>query len=314
MLYFSFATHLIYLNYMARISSRLVREARKVSLLLPPLLRANRNIESAKQELKWIQQELPRDQWLDAIARRSKLEPLQYILGTQPFGSLVIKCRNEVLIPRWETEEWCFKLSNAIIDADVKEINILDACCGTGCIPLSLNHELTSNRISNNVSAFDVSEPAVSLAKENNQGNNLQVEIKQADLFNTDILTQLNVHKLDLITSNPPYIPLEDYKSSLQVNGVERSVRLYEPGLALIGKNEFYDALVTNILLPLGATAFIFELGYTEQADHVAHLLKPFEWTVGKLYDTNDKIRCVLGWKSDSKMMFMRELCTEVYD
>lgn len=301
---------------MPRVSSRLINGARKVSPLLPPLLKANKSINAAKQELKWIQQELPKHQWRDAIKRRSKLEPLQYILKSQPFGPLDIACRAGVLIPRWETEEWCFKLSDEIVKANIDSISILDACCGTGCIPLALNYLLSLKSIENTVIAFDISSEAINLAKENNIKNGLQVCIKQADLLADNLLKSLKLNrKVDLITSNPPYIPFSDYRSSLKANGVERSVRLYEPGLALIGDTEFYKALIENLLLPLGANGFVFELGYIEQADYVFQLLKPLkEWKVGKLYDSNNNIRCVSGWKTDSNMLFIKELCSEYYN
>ncbi|TFY73655.1 hypothetical protein EWM64_g10357, partial [Hericium alpestre] len=74
--------------------------------------------ESAKQELKWMQQALsspppgPARAMPDLasmVARRAHGEPLQYILGTQPFGPLHIRCRAPVLIPRPETEDWALR-------------------------------------------------------------------------------------------------------------------------------------------------------------------------------------------------------------
>ena len=88
---------------MSRISAKLIRDARRISPFLPRLLPANRTIEQASLELKWIKQELPKEDWNDAVNQRYQLVPLQYILGSQPFGELNIKCTQGVLIPRWET-------------------------------------------------------------------------------------------------------------------------------------------------------------------------------------------------------------------
>ncbi|KAG7821708.1 hypothetical protein KL928_000183 [Ogataea angusta] len=68
----------------------------------------------AAQELRWIQQELPKSQWQTAVEQRARLVPLQYILGSQPFGDLTIKCKPGVLIPRNDTEEWCEALKQVI--------------------------------------------------------------------------------------------------------------------------------------------------------------------------------------------------------
>lgn len=293
---------------MVRITLKLVNEARALDKLLPSLLRANRSIGAARQELKWIKAELPPDKWNEAVKRRLRLEPLQYILGSQPFGSLDIKCKQNVLIPRWETEEWCFALINAIKSSKLSKINIIDACCGTGCIPLALDKELLNKTIL----AFDISDDAINLAKENNQLNNLNVKITRGDVFDKNLSTTLSFYP-DLITSNPPYIPKNDYFSSFKNNGVEKSVKLYEPVLALIGDLEFYHGLITNLLIPSNANGFIFELGYVQQADFVFNLLSS-DWVVGKLYDSNQKLRCVLGWKKNSNMELLKELCHEIYE
>ena len=118
-----------------RISPRTIRQASKVPLL-KYFLAANRTLENAKQELKWVQQELPPQKWTWAAKRRLRLVPLQYILGSQPFGELTILCKENVLIPRWETEEWVGHLLN-ILEKNSKLLKVVDVCTGTGCIPLA---------------------------------------------------------------------------------------------------------------------------------------------------------------------------------
>ncbi|ODV79971.1 modification methylase HemK [Suhomyces tanzawaensis NRRL Y-17324] len=299
---------------MPRISPRLVREALWHSRLLPPLLRANPEIAMAKQELRWIKNELPRDQWRDAITRRSKLEPLQYILGTQPFGELDIECRPGVLIPRWETEEWVTKLSNLVASrCPKKNIHIVDACTGSGCVPLLLNHQLNGQSdISSQIVGFDISLEAFNLANHNLariDNSTPNVKFKQLNLFSESLVQELAVDEVDILVSNPPYIPKEDFYSSMYMNGVEKSVRLYEPALALIGENEFYEALLAQLILPMKIKAFVFELGYQLQVDFVKTFLEGKGWEVGSMNDGSGKIRCVLGWRKE--MDFMQKLAEE---
>lgn len=276
---------------MPRISPRIIREAYSYSKLLPPLLRAA-PLEQAKRELKWIQQELPQKDWFNAIVRRSRLVPLQYILRSQPFGPLDIICRPGVLIPRWETEEWCFKLSR-LISANETEIGILDACTGTGCIPLLLDHELS---VETKIIGFDISQEAYQLSKDNLEKYILKFSSSSVTFLKEDIFNY-SPGNFDLITSNPPYIPLLDYKSSVKNNGVEKSVRIYEPELALVGENEFYKALV-DLVLASNARGFVFELGYESQLEFVSERLRDSEWTVERMDDSSGNIRCAIGWKS----------------
>lgn len=305
---------------MPRIAPRAIREAVKTSRLLPPLLRANRCLEGAKQELKWIQNELPEDKWKDAVLRRAKLEPLQYILGTQPFGELDILCKEGVLIPRWETEEWTNLLADQLVEKFMHHpLAIVDACSGSGCIPLLLNHRLKDRGIIADIRAFDISEKAYELIRANLAlyqevfGQDISnFTISKANLLNSEEMAHLAECKPDLIVSNPPYIPIRDYNLPVLLNGVERSVREYEPKLALVGENEFYSALIENLVLPLGAEGFVFELGYMEQVDCVKQLLEekePKKWETGTYRDSGGNIRCIIGWLRKSPMSFLQNMC-----
>lgn len=289
---------------MVRVTRALVRVARSHSRLLPPLLRAV-PLEQAKQELMWIQCELPQKEWVQAVRRRSKLEPLQYILGTQPFGELDIICRKGVLIPRWETEEWVTKLTSCLLKQ--QNINIIDACTGSGCIPLLLHHQLTQERT---IVGFDISHDAISLSKDNlrkyEKGyGKSSVRFEKVNVFDTDVVHKLGLSECDIVVSNPPYIPLDDYKLPVSHNGVEKSVRLYEPSLALIGDLEFYEALVKNVVLPLKCRGFVFELGYMEQVEYTSKLVKELGWETKPYYDTAGKIRAIVGWRGDSSLQDM---------
>ena len=97
---------------MPRLPTSLLRRARHIHPLLPRLLRPCRDLESAQNELRWLREhaiekgevEGERARWqskLDRLCReRERGRPLQYILGSQPFGNLDILCRSKVLIPR----------------------------------------------------------------------------------------------------------------------------------------------------------------------------------------------------------------------
>lgn len=251
---------------------------------------------------------MPEKEWSEAVVRRSRHEPLQYILGSQPFGPLDISCRKGVLIPRWETEEWCKKLTDVLGQEYAnKSLRIVDACTGTGCIPLLIEHNLRLQQVVTDITGFDIAQEAYDLAKENSQKQDLtSVVFKKADLLQDDLMEALNISEIDLITSNPPYIPFSDYNSPLHANGIQKSVRQYEPQLALVGENEFYVAMVKNLIIPSRAKGFILELGYQEQADCIRDLLDG-DWDVGTYDDSAGNLRCVVGWKKE--MAVLQKIC-----
>ncbi|KAI0421969.1 S-adenosyl-L-methionine-dependent methyltransferase [Xylaria grammica] len=112
------------------------------------------------------------------VARRGAGEPLQYVLGTQPFGDLDILCEKGVLIPRPETEAWASMLGDLMLalfhhdsaEGKGERLRVLDLCSGTGCIGLSLyNHAmaLARHRPPLRLFGFDVEARAVRLARKN---------------------------------------------------------------------------------------------------------------------------------------------------
>lgn len=275
---------------MPRVSFSQVR-ATYHNKLLPPLLHATKSLEQARNELRWIQNELPSSQWRNAIVRRGQLEPLQYILGSQPFGPLDIKCRKNVLIPRWETEEWAMKVAEK---ANGKKLSVLDVCTGSGCVALLLKHQ-----IGEPVAAVDLSDDAIALAEDNRESLKLDVEIQKGDVLQDNFYSTHFDKPFDLVVSNPPYIPKEDYEAPVSANGTERSVKLYEPRMALVGHLEFYKALVENVVKPLQCNAFVFELGYEDQANYTKLLLQP-GWETATWKDSAGNLRCIYGWRSPS--------------
>ncbi|HYA88507.1 MAG TPA: peptide chain release factor N(5)-glutamine methyltransferase [Nitrospirota bacterium] len=158
-----------------------------------------------------------------AIERRVRREPLQYITGNQEFWGLDFAVTRDVLIPRPETE----LIIEAVLGCAKKDrtSTIIDLCTGSGCIAVSLAKELDPARIF----ATDTSGKALAVARENahRHGVSDRIRFLEGDLFNP--LNELDIlGQADIIVSNPPYIPSGDY-SAVQVE-----VRDYEPKLALI--------------------------------------------------------------------------------
>lgn len=160
------------------------------------------------------------------VARRCAGEPLQYVVGEAEFMSLPFKTDRRALIPRPETEilvehllRWC-----KICSAGSKTVKILEIGTGSGCIAVSLANYLPAAR----VLAVDVTEEALSLARENARLNGVadQVEFMQAD-FLDDHFTATLGQKFDAVVANPPYVSLEDYSQ------LPAEIREFEPEIAL---------------------------------------------------------------------------------
>jgi release factor glutamine methyltransferase len=153
------------------------------------------------------------------VERRRAREPLAYVLGEWGFRRLVLTVDRRALVPRPETEvvvERCLALLE-----DVAEPRVLDVGTGSGAIALAIADEHTGAR----VVAVDRSEDALALARENLARTGLegQVEVRSGDLLDgVD-------GAFDLVVSNPPYVPAEEYDS------LQPEIRLYEPYEAVVG-------------------------------------------------------------------------------
>lgn len=265
------------------------------------------SLEQAKTEALWITNELPQNKWLKASQDRASYMPLQYILGNQPFANLNILCKEGVLIPRLDTEEWVLEASKCL--KDVKIDSLLDYCTGSGCVGLGFASEL--DHLSG-VSCVDFKLKAIQLAKENLDVNKnslkTKVEIFEGDLFTSFIPNEkiyTNSKFTNLLVSNPPYITETEMKDGT----VEKSVLEYEPKDALIGDLEFYEALCRRILNQNNSfKGFIFELGNINQAKMVRELLNNEDWIVGIRNDYSGNLRNVLGWRSNSSFEVLSKI------
>ena len=161
--------------------------------------------------------------------------PLQYIIGKTEFYGLPFVVNKHVLIPRPETEElvaWVvsessrFKTFNTSTKqtTETKQLKILDIGTGSGCIPISLKKQLPFAKIS----AIDISEEALSVAKKNAVLNNVDIHFILQDILKTVALDQ----HYDIIISNPPYVR-ESEKKELKNNVLKN-----EPHVALFVEND----------------------------------------------------------------------------
>ena len=183
------------------------------------------------------------------VKRLQNQEPFQYILGETVFYDLFIRCDERALIPRPETEELVDWIIHSV--DKTQNLNVLDVCTGTGCIALALKNNLKLSAIS----ASDISLEAIALAKKNAMLLGLDVNFLQDNaLVNDSDFFESN--SLDVIVSNPPYIPLKDKEE------MEKNVLDFEPHLALFVSDDaplvFYKAITEKAQRLLKSNGFLF--------------------------------------------------------
>lgn len=153
------------------------------------------------------------------MVRLEKGEPVQYILGVADFYGRQFKVTSSVLIPRPETAELCsWIISNHQQTTEI----ILDIGTGSGCIAITLAVELSNSE----VTGWDISDDALSIAQENAKIMEAKVSFEHQDILDTSILTS-HPSPFTTIISNPPYIQPKER------DGMEKNVLDYEPEAAL---------------------------------------------------------------------------------
>ena len=133
-----------------------------------------------------------------AIKRLLNGEPVQYVTGMARFCDLLIKVSPSVLIPRPETEELVQRICDSL--PKEKPMRIWDICTGSGCIAIAL----AKHFVNAEVIAFDVSEAALQIAKENAESNGAKVTFVQDDVLHPQ--SEFFSQPVDLVVSNPPYV------------------------------------------------------------------------------------------------------------
>ena len=197
------------------------------------------NIEYLKKYLK--------DKTLDeGIELLNKGIPVQYIVGNVDFYGYNFKVNENVLIPRFETEELVEKTIKYINKYFDKKVDILDLGTGSGCIAITLKKELDCN-----VDAVDISPKALEIAKLNAKNNNVDITFYEGDMLNP-----IN-KKYDVIISNPPYIAYNEEIMEIVKNN--------EPHTALYAEDnglKYYKDIISNANKYLKEKSIIaFEIG-----------------------------------------------------
>ncbi|NQV18591.1 MAG: peptide chain release factor N(5)-glutamine methyltransferase [Armatimonadetes bacterium] len=189
------------------------------------------------------------------IIRRTKHEPLQYILGETEFYGCKIKVNPDVLIPRPETE----LLVEKVLWKNIR--SILEIGTGSGAIAIALAKQMKNVQIT----ATDISEKALNTARQNADLNNVSINFIQSDIFE-------NIKsKFDIIISNPPYISQKEH------DNLAPEIKDYEPEISLLAEDEglfYFKKILENAKDYLtGKGKIYFEIGY-DQAEKIKEIAK----------------------------------------
>ena len=211
-------------------------------------------------------------------------KPIQYLIGTYCFYGYDFIVNENVLIPRFETEEL---VENILYKYDEhfggKKVEVCDLATGSGCIAITLAKEEPNMH----VVATDISKEALEVAKLNNQKFDANVKFLQGDM-----LTPLKGKKFDIFVSNPPYIPENEDVDSL--------VKDNEPNLALFGGDDgmkFYRIILQGLRPLLNKKALVaFEHGYDKKEEMLA---------LCKKYFPECKAECIKDLEGKDRMTFI---------
>ena len=191
----------------------------------------------------------------DILARLLRHEPVQYITGEARFHGMNLKVAPGVLIPRPETSE----LVDIIIDENKErdDLRVLDVCTGSGCIAIALARNLPFSK----VTALDISQEAIAVAKENVDILKTKVELIKADIFEWQPSLEY-----DIIVSNPPYVMDKEALS------MDKNVLDYEPHEALFVRDEnpliFYERIASIAIKSLSHSGKLyFEINPLQSAE-----------------------------------------------
>ena len=209
-------------------------------------------------------------------------KPLQYVIGNVNFYGIKYYINENVLIPRFETEELVENTINYIKKYFNYPIDIVDLGCGSGVIGLTLEKKISTKA----VDLIDISPKALTVTKKNIINLN-----SRANIMENNFLENIN-KKYDVIISNPPYIKTDEQ--------IENIVKENEPHIALYGGKEgldCYKEILKNINNNLKEKALIaFEIG-SNQAQDLIKLIN--------IYLTNVKIIVKKDLSGRDRMLFI---------
>ncbi len=219
------------------------------------------------------------------IKRRLKHEPLQYIVGHTDFMGAHLRVTRDVLIPRPETER-LVELALETLPGEAP-CTVLDIGTGSGCIAISLKME----RPDWDIYAVDLSKPALELARENAILNTADITFLTGDLFKPESFTGDLPEKLDVIVSNPPYIPNKERPE------IEQEVRDFEPGIALFTDDlmNVYSSIRGIGEMKLVKGGYLFVEIHEDYSEELLNLFKNPSWEASLVRDYNSKNRVIFA-------------------
>lgn len=223
------------------------------------------------------------------LERRSKLEPIAYIINNKPFMSLDFYVDQNVLIPRPETEQLVEIVIDTIKSLPITDyrLQIADIGTGSGCIAISIAKYLPNVK----VIGIDSSEEAIKIAQKNAETH----QVADRCEFRVGNLLESLTEKVDIIVSNPPYIKTKD------IEGLQTEVKVWEPRHALAGGEDGLDYIkkllaTAPIHLSINHGILLVELAF-DQGEKVRQLAEETKkYSVAKiLKDLNGKERIFSG-------------------
>lgn len=212
-------------------------------------------------------------------------KPWQQVVGATQFFGRNFWLDENVLIPRQETElvtEQAIKASKQAYERSKNAVKVLDLCCGSGAIGLTVAAECAQNGVKAHVTCADIDKKALKVCRFNAKYLKIGAKIAHSDMF-----TKLR-GKFDVIVCNPPYIP------SATIEALDSSVRDFEPHSALDGGTDglqFYRILAEQAAKHLSKNGvLVCEIGYDQGETVPALLREHFDVCVLKDYSGNDRI------------------------
>ncbi|MEG0748392.1 MAG: peptide chain release factor N(5)-glutamine methyltransferase [Cetobacterium sp.] len=224
--------------------------------------------------------------------RAKEKKPLQYILGEWEFYGLPFKVDERVLIPRADTEilvEQC-----KFILKEIENPKVLDIGTGSGAISVTIAKEIPTST----VLGADISLEALEVAVENRKLNDVEKNLK---FIKSDVFSNIKDIDFDMIISNPPYIPQEEYEELMP------EVKLHEPKGALTDKGDgyyFYEKISKEAPSHLKEGGYLaFEVGYN-QAQEVSKMMEKNNFDIVAIVrDYGGIERVVIGRKNGEKVV-----------
>lgn len=222
------------------------------------------------------------EKFMECIEKAKNNVPVQYIIGNVNFFGNKFIVNENVLIPRFETEELVERVISFVKEKFNDANKIIDLGCGSGVIGITLAKKIPNVE----VTCLDISYKALEVAKKNAEINCAKIKFVQGDMLS-------NVYdKFDIIVSNPPYIADNEI--------IEEIVKNNEPSIALYGGKDgllYYENILSTASEKLNDKYLIaFEIGYN-QKDKIID--------IAKKYFKDSKIECYKDMSSKDRIIFI---------